>query len=470
MADIRDSSTMNAGVQNSEEITSSAVEDQSMDLPISVDDVLISDKGTLIGNAEQDSVLHTSMNSYESSHGANKQEGTHEPGLEANLGKEKDGKLKHSNKETITMDREQERKRREDEKLQWKKERDELKLRRKEEQRLKKEQEKMQKAAAKAEAAELKKRQKEIEKWEKGKYALKAISAEIDTKVIEKGLIGGHLLSRLAEKEFSYHIVSTNVPSCILWKISSPDKDNLSFKEHEVPYIAIVLEASEFCDMVAEGSLYELIYSSQKCYPGYNICFIVNKLTSYMHKRDQEKYKNPNSASDWNHPPVEQALARLSTHFVGVRSRLCLDEAEVADHIVRLTRSLAECRFRRKLSHLSVNANGINILKDRGKETLRNNLWLKVLMAIPKLPPKGALAIAKKYPTMRSLLDVYLDPQKTVNEKEFLLQDLITEGPLGSSGRRLGPVCSKRIYRIFMAQTGCLKTDDVEDGADLFES
>ena len=52
-------------------------------------------------------------------------------------------------------------------------------------------------------------------------------------------------------------------------------------------------------------------------------------------------------------------------------------------------------------------------------------------------------------------------------EREFLLKDLPTEGLVGED-RRLGEVCSKRVYRILMAQYGSIKTDDVEDGADFF--
>lgn len=53
------------------------------------------------------------------------------------------------------------------------------------------------------------------------------------------------------------------------------------------------------------------------------------------------------------------------------------------------------------------------------------------------------------------------------HEKQFLLEDLRTEGLTGGD-RRLGEVCSKRVYRILMAQRGCIRTDDVEDGADFF--
>ena len=55
-----------------------------------------------------------------------------------------------------------------------------------------------------------------------------------------------------------------------------------------------------------------------------------------------------------------------------------------------------------------------------------------------------------------------------MHEKEFLLKDLKIEGLLGED-RRLGEVCSKRLYRILMAKSGSIKTDDVENGADFFQ-
>ena len=48
----------------------------------------------------------------------------------------------------------------------------------------------MQREALKAEAAEMKKLQKEKLRWEKGKFALKSIVAEIDSKVIASGSVG----------------------------------------------------------------------------------------------------------------------------------------------------------------------------------------------------------------------------------------------------------------------------------------
>lgn len=347
----------------------------------------------------------------------------------------------------------------------------EEKLRMMEEKRLQKEREKLQKAAMKAEALEMKKVQKEKQKWEKGKLALKSIVAEIDTKVVEIGSVGGSLLSRFAEKGIAYRITSNPIERSIVWAMSVPDEiSQLSPSGVEIPYVLLVYEADEFCNLVMNQSLMGHVSRVQSHYPAHTVCYLTNKLQSYINKREQGQYKDPSKFSGWKRPPVEEVLSRLTTHFSKVHSRQCIDEAELAEHVVGLTCSLASCQFRKKLTPLSVNANGSIVPKDcPDKILIKKNLWLKALVAIPKVQPRFAIAISKKYPTMKSLLRIYMDPCKSVHEKEFLLKDLTTEGLLGED-RRLGEICSKRVYRILMAQCGNTKTDDVENGADFFHS
>ncbi|KAI4310594.1 hypothetical protein MLD38_035562 [Melastoma candidum] len=340
------------------------------------------------------------------------------------------------------------------------------------EKKQKKEHEKLQKTMMKAEAAEMKKVQKEKQKWEKGKFALKSIVAQIDVKVVETGSIGGHLLSRLAEKGLTFRIKSNPVERSIVWSMNVPEHISEIGSEPDISYVSLVYEAEEFCNLVSSGSFLKHVQSIRSLYPSHTICYITNRLMACINKREQELYKGPTNDDCWMRPPVEEVLAKLSTHFDGVHSRLCVDEAEVAEHIVGLTCSLATCLYRKKLTKLSVNANGSNIPKGAiDKTLLKNNCWLKALMTIPKVQPRFAIAIWKKYPSMKSLLKVYMDPDKPVtflvHEKEFLLKDLITEG-LVADDRRLGEVCSKRVCRVLMAQSGNIKTDDVEDGADFF--
>ncbi|XP_057421322.1 crossover junction endonuclease EME1B-like [Lotus japonicus] len=339
-----------------------------------------------------------------------------------------------------------------------------------EEKKLQKEQEKLQKAALKAEAAELKKIEKEKQKWEKGKFAIKSIVAKIDSKVVESGSIGGHLLTRFAEKGLKYQITSNPITGSILWSMEVPEHiSQLSTERVEIPYVLLVYEADKFCNLTMDNSFFDQLSSIQSHYPAYTVCYLTNRLFSYINKREQEKYKNPENNSSWRRPPVEEVLAKLTTNFTKVHSRQCVDEAELAEHVVGLTSSLASCQFRKKLTRLSVNANGSLIPKDSvDRNLIKKSLWLKALVAIPKVQPRFAIAIGKKYPTMKSLLSVYMDPSKSEHEKEFLLKDLMTEGLLGGD-RRLGQVCSKRVYRILMARSGSIRTDDVEDGADFFE-
>ncbi|KAH0988957.1 hypothetical protein GBA52_000440 [Prunus armeniaca] len=293
-----------------------------------------------------------------------------------------------------------------------------------EEKNLKKQQEKLQRAALKSEAAEMKKFQKEEQKWEKGKFAVKSIVAEIDLKVVELGSVGGNLLTRFAERGITYRITSNPIEKSIVWTMTVPEHISQSSPERiEIQYVLLV---------------------------------------------EQEVYKNLTEDNDWRRPPVEEVLAKLTANFFKVHSRQCIDEAELAEHIVGLTCSLSSCQFRKKLTRLDVNANGPLMIKDCVDRNLINkSAWLKALVAIPKVQPRFAIAIWKKYPTMKSLLSVYMDQNISVHQKEFLLKDLITEGLLRDD-RRIGEVCSKRVYRILMAQSGSIKTDDVEDGADLF--
>ncbi|KAL8152144.1 hypothetical protein V2J09_021952 [Rumex salicifolius] len=330
----------------------------------------------------------------------------------------------------------------------------EERMRSMEEKKQKKEQDKLQKAALKAEAAELKKLEKERQRWEKGKLALKSIVAQIDTKVVESGTVGGRLLTRFSEKDLDYRITSNPIERSIMWTLTMPEEiAQISSKGQDISYILLVYEAEEFCRLVNNGSLRDCISAIRRLYPSYTICFLTNKLMSYINKR----------------PSIEELFAELITHYDKVHSRLCADEAELAEHVVGLTISLATCQFRKRLTWLSVSANGSIVPKDcPDKNLIKQSPWLKALVAIPKVQPRFAIAIWKKYPTMKSLLTIYMDPTKSVHEKEILLTDLMTEGLVGGD-RRLGQICSKRVYRILMAQSGNINTEDVENGADFFK-
>jgi len=51
-----------------------------------------------------------------------------------------------------------------------------------------------------------------------------------------------------------------------------------------------------------------------------------------------------------------------------------------------------------------------------------------------------------------------------IQEKELVLSDLKWDSRLDEEGKKLGKKCSRRVYRMLMAQNGDLYTDDLEAG------
>ncbi|CAA7044820.1 unnamed protein product [Microthlaspi erraticum] len=307
------------------------------------------------------------------------------------------------------------------------------KIRVAEEKKLQKEQEKLKKAALKAEEAQQRKLDKERQKLENVKLALKSIVAEIDVQLVE-GSIGAPLISMFSEKGITYRVTSNPIKRSIVWTMTLPEEIAQTLPlGGKIPYVLLVYEAEDFCNLVANERILENISRVRDQYPSYKVCYLTIKLLSYVNKREKEEYKNLGQSNGWRRPPIDEVLAKVTTHYVGVHSRHCVDEAEVAEHVFGLTSSLASCQTRKKTSWLSVNAAGAvpASMDPVDKQLFKKSPWLKALVAIPKVQPRYAVAVSKKYPSMKSLLKVYMDPNKTEHEKEFLLKDLKLEGLMG---------------------------------------
>ncbi|KAL0670159.1 hypothetical protein Bca4012_032863 [Brassica carinata] len=275
-------------------------------------------------------------------------------------------------------------------------------------------------------------------------------------KELVEGALGAPLITLFAEKGITYRVISNPIKSSIVWTMTTLPED----VSQKIPYVLLVHEAEEFCNLVANERLLENVSRVRDQYPSYTVCYLTNKLISYVEKREKKDY-NVGKSNGWKRPPIDEVLAKLTTHYDRVHSRHCIDGPEVAAHVVGLTSSLASCHFRKKSSWLSVKAEGIVASMDSvDKHLIKKSPWLKALIAIPKVQPRYAVAVGKKYPTMKSLLKVYMDPNKSEQEKELLLKDLKLEGLTGKDAN-LGIVGSKRIYRVLMSRTGELKTDEV---------
>ena len=105
-----------------------------------------------------------------------------------------------------------------------------------------------------------------------------------------------------------------------------------------------------------------------------------------------------------------------------------LNASETADHVVMLTRAIAEYPYRMNPSALACvtkvkvpGAAKIDADGERVKTKSTTETWIAQLQMIPGVSFAIAQAIAARYPTLRTLLDAYADPCRSAKEKALLL-------------------------------------------------
>jgi hypothetical protein len=128
---------------------------------------------------------------------------------------------------------------------------------------------------------------------------------------------------------------------------------------------------------------------------------------------------------------------------------------DVLAMIASITRSVAHAPTKRSQKDMSSmdwfaeNDKGASVdLKDMKKDPLR--LWRKQLEQFPKISREVADAIAKVYPTPKSLINAYDRLDEAAGR--ILLQDL----PVGKNARRVGPDISRKLHMFFTARDGDL--------------
>jgi len=128
-------------------------------------------------------------------------------------------------------------------------------------------------------------------------------------------------------------------------------------------------------------------------------------------------------------------------------------ENEAAQYISEICEAYSELRERRKADMakkiLSVASKGI---KGSGGENKLLTTWMAGLACIPGVSENKARAIAKEYPTMKSLMDKYLQADTKefgLKEKEELLNGIKYTGTGEDKGNKIGKKLSKRVYDYF---------------------
>lgn len=58
-----------------------------------------------------------------------------------------------------------------------------------------------------------------------------------------------------------------------------------SSNSDDIPYVLLVVEAEEFCNLVINETLMEHVSHVRSRYPSHTICYVTNRLMAYINKR-----------------------------------------------------------------------------------------------------------------------------------------------------------------------------------------
>lgn len=75
--------------------------------------------------------------------------------------------------------------------------------------------------------------------------------------------------------------------------------------------------------------------------------------------------------------------------------------------------------------------------------------YVSMLMCVPSISENKAIAIAKSFPTLNSLMGLLKDETLSEKEKKKLLMEVQVQGSGGEKGKRLGKAIADKVFVTF---------------------
>lgn len=109
-----------------------------------------------------------------------------------------------------------------------------------------------------------------------------------------------------------------------------------------------------------------------------------------------------------------------------------------------------ETRKEKLMGDMYVAAKGAKVTKKAVLEGFNDEVskyWIGMLMSIPGVSENKAIAIAKSYPTLKSLMNEYTNDEVSQATKKKLLSDIEIEGNFGEDkSKKIGKKIAERVY------------------------
>ena len=77
--------------------------------------------------------------------------------------------------------------------------------------------------------------------------------------------------------------------------------------------------------------------------------------------------------------------------------------------------------------------------------------YISYLMCIPGVSETKAIGLAKVYPTLKSLMEFFLNEKMFEKEKLAQLREMVVCHSMGDKNKKLGKVLADRIFKVLMS-------------------
>ncbi|KAL6061381.1 hypothetical protein QOT17_012869 [Balamuthia mandrillaris] len=311
----------------------------------------------------------------------------------------------------------------------------------------------------------------------------------LDPNILNKE--GGKILTALQDTPCQCKILTLAIPNSIEWhSLYTPGDDEEGGEEggdhseeanrHKeptpVPQVLIKFTAEEFVGLVVdEQKLAEHVLAVQAAHPNKKITYLVEGMADFLRnnqkRRDRvlrqrilaangggsEEEEATGGRGAAVEPTITRAMVDRTAVWLQIEAKVHLHEtfngSDTADHILRMTKVIAEMPYRKESVFAAFCAEAT---QKRSSRTASNKeIWINQLKQISRVSLAAAMAIAEEYPSFRSLAHMYYHSALTEKKKKELLKDIVIEQVSGSR-RTIGPALSEKIYRIFTETDGNL--------------
>ncbi|KDO32463.1 hypothetical protein SPRG_02940 [Saprolegnia parasitica CBS 223.65] len=227
------------------------------------------------------------------------------------------------------------------------------------------------------------------------------------------------------------------VPKSIMWREAST----------VVPMACVYLSAADFLHAIGSeyGPVYDHIVKlrQQVADPYARTFLLVEGLEKALVARQRARQRQGHGARPVTFSDVHNAVVHLFVNsFCHIHFAATPDDS--AAYVLSLTREIAALPLTPPNDFLSHVPRLTSVRATTNGDTSNElaNAWLRMLEMIPGMSPEMAQRLLDYYPTIDSLMTVYVNPNVPVKVKELLLAEKLV-------ANRVFKVLSKRIYAIF---------------------